>query len=244
MTCRFSTILPETTRERSSRSLTRRVRCRDCRSISSACSPSSLPSSSRHLRGQQDRAERIAQLVAEDGQEAVALVDAVFERLHQIADLVLPLARAQRRLRGADEALDAHGPVDERDVRAPPEVAERAALRARDGSPVRMMIGTSDHGGCSSSACASRGVTSGGSASSVSSSAPAPLCELARTARRRRRNASHDEAGRFEVRAHQLRVAPDRRDDQHSPAPVLRAHASRISLTMLSKVGTPVSTPR
>ena len=36
MTCRFSTILPETSRERSSRSLTMRVRCRDWRSMSSA----------------------------------------------------------------------------------------------------------------------------------------------------------------------------------------------------------------
>jgi hypothetical protein len=52
------------------------------------------------------------------------------------------------------------------------------------------------------------------------------------------------EARCFEVRAHELRIAPDRGDDQYAVAPIDVGHVSRISFTMLSNVGVPVRTPR
>src|SRR6185436_8686778 len=86
-----------------------------------------------HLRREQDRAERIAELVAEDGEEAVPLVDAILELVHEIADLVLAQARTQSRLRGADQALDAHRAIDEGDVRAPAELVEGTRFRLEVG---------------------------------------------------------------------------------------------------------------
>ena len=202
-----------------------------------------LPVLVLHLRGQQNRAERIPELVAEDGQEAVALVNAVFERLHQIADLVLPLACAQRRLRGADEALDAHGPVDQRDVRSAPEVSERAARALerrlagqnddRDVGPRRLTVECLGQARCDvgKKRLFGQHQRSGAFLQCGADGVDRVEC-LAR------------ETGRLEVRAHELRVAPDRRDDQHTMIQVFPAHASRISLTMFSNVGVPVSTPR
>ena len=47
-----------------------------------------------HLRREENRAERIAQLVSEDGEEPIALVNALFQLVHQIAHFVLALACA------------------------------------------------------------------------------------------------------------------------------------------------------
>src|SRR5687768_12789538 len=81
-----------------------------------------------HLGGEQNRAQRVAELVSEDGQEAVALMNAILELLHEIAHVVLTLTRANRRSRSADQTLDANRTIDEGDVRATGEHIEGARL--------------------------------------------------------------------------------------------------------------------
>ena len=102
----------------------------------------------------------------------------VLQALREVAaDLVLARARADRRLRRAEQRGHARRPLEQRDV------AERAPRFRRSGESapgrVRIRTGRSDHGGCRASHAASGAFERPARCSSAISTAAAPSLQLA-----------------------------------------------------------------
>ena len=94
------------------------------------------------LARDEDGSERIAQLVAEHGEELIAIADRLFQLFEQVADLVLPLARAQGRPDRAQEGSHADGPVEKRQVAGQAEGGFVATSEDDDGQigPRRLLL--------------------------------------------------------------------------------------------------------
>jgi hypothetical protein len=149
---RRSSTLPRVMREISSRSSTSRTRWRSWRSmISTPCSTFASANEVRRRTWSALRigAQRIAQLVGEDGQELVlapvvgAQLDLrLLEAGDVLADLVLPLPGSQRGPRGAHERGLARGPLEHGHVaqhvhRARHQRGARAGERQHEHGQVR-----------------------------------------------------------------------------------------------------------
>ena len=204
---RWRTILPRVTRETSSRSSTIRARWRVWR-----IDDLPLPHRPRLLRadlvehpeGVADGGQRVAQLVAEHGQELVLAAVGVRLAAQQVADLVLAAAGAQRRLHGADQRRQAHRPLQEGDV-AERHQGRRGPARCSRPPRVKTISGRSDQGGWAPRTCQQAGGGPGWSASSARIDGAPPPPRSRGTARRRRRRRAP--AARLDARSWQASTA-------------------------------------
>ena len=251
---RCSAIFPDSTRDTSSRSSTRRESFRVWRAMIAAGRSGSAGARSSSSRRGVDRGERVPQLVAEHREEVVAGPDGVRELREQVAHPVLALPHAERGGDRAEERGEPHRPIEQRHVAVRGEGVERGAPRLRRPRPAA--VNTIDRqvrpgllpdeplrGAAPPAPCAKT--------SSATSAAAAPSSRSRQSSARSRATTRADPRPREDVAGD--RSVPRRRREHDDPLRAARACGRKLTRPRQRLVrraappthsGTPVRTPR